>query len=114
MTWCPVVTRNFASMKLKPVYITIEDEDGNIIDRIPYTAAADDWIRAGRLSEKARAGDEEAARQLKEMEETQMMEVVEDDGEDDEEDENEEEDNGYDNKMNREDTDENKNQKDDI
>lgn len=74
------------------------------------TAAADDWIRAGRLREKARAGDEEAARQLKEMEETQMMEVVDDD----EEDENEEEDNGYDNKMNREDTDENKNQKDDI
>ena len=36
-------------MKLKPAYITIEDEDGNIIERIPMTAADDDWIRVSRL-----------------------------------------------------------------
>ncbi len=66
-------------MKFKPAYITIEDEDGKIIDRIPYTAAAEDWIRAGRLRKKAEAGDEEAAKKLEEMENTQMMEVVEDD-----------------------------------
>jgi len=59
-------------MKLKPAYITIEDEHGNIIERIPYTAAADDWIRAGRLRKQAEAGDEEAARKLREMENTQM------------------------------------------
>ncbi len=70
-------------MKFKPVYITIEDEDGNIIERIPYTAAADDWIRAGRLRKKAEAGDKEAAKKLKEMENTQMMEVVDDDDDDD-------------------------------
>ena len=66
-------------MKLKPAYITIEDEDGNIIERIPMTAADDDWIRAGRLRKKAAAGDKEAAKKLKEMENTQMMEVVDDD-----------------------------------
>ncbi len=27
-------------MKLRPAYITIEDGDGNIIERIPMTAAA--------------------------------------------------------------------------
>ena len=94
-------------MKLKPAYITIEDEDGNIIKRIPYTAAADDSIRAGRLREKAKAGDKEAARQLKEMENTQMMEVVEeDDDEDDDED--------FEDNTNDEATDENKKQKDDL
>jgi len=70
-------------MKLKPAYITIEDEDGNIIERIPMTAADDDWIRAGRLRKKAEAGDKEAAKKLKEMENTPMMEVVEDDEPDD-------------------------------
>ena len=38
-------------MKLKPAYITIEDEDGNIIERIPMTAADDDWIRAHPYAE---------------------------------------------------------------
>ncbi len=40
-------------MKLRPAYITIEDGDGNIIERIPMTAADDDWIRAGQLRKKA-------------------------------------------------------------
>ncbi len=59
-------------MKPKLVYIIIEDENSNIIERIPYAAAADDWIRAGRLRKKAEAGDKEAAKKLKEMENTQM------------------------------------------
>lgn len=70
-------------MKLKPAYITIEDEDGNIIERVPFTAANDDWIRAGRLRKKAEAGDKEAAKKLKEMENTSMMVVVDDDEPDD-------------------------------
>jgi hypothetical protein len=73
-------------MKLKPAYITIEDGDGNIIERIPMTAAHDDWIRAGRLRKKAEAGDKEAAKKLEDMENTQMMEVVEDDDYDDDDD----------------------------
>ncbi len=48
------------TMKLKHAYITIENEDGNIIERISMTAADDDWIRAGRLRKKAGAGDKEA------------------------------------------------------
>ncbi len=70
-------------MKFKPAYITIQDEDGNIIERIPYTAASDDWIRAGRLRKKAEAGDKEAAKKLKELENTQMMVIVDDDEDDD-------------------------------
>ncbi len=74
----PIAGQEVNPMKLKPAYITIEDEDGNIIERIPMTAADDDWIRAGRLRKKAEAGDKEAAKKLKEMENTQMMEVVDD------------------------------------
>ncbi len=92
-------------MKLKPVYITIEDEGGNIIERIPYTAAADDWIRAGRLRQKAKAGDKDAARELEQMENTQMMEAVEDDEVD--------HDNGFEDHSTDTPTDKNKKQKDD-
>lgn len=66
-------------MKHKPAYITIEDEDGNIIKRIPMTVADDDWIRAGRLRKKAEAGDKKAAKKLAEMEKTQLMIVVKED-----------------------------------
>lgn len=69
-------------MKTKPVYIEIKDEDGNIIDRIPVTEADDDWIRAGRLSKKAREGDKEAAEKLRQMQNTQMVEYVDDDEDD--------------------------------
>ena len=68
-------------MKTKPVYFTIEDEDGNIINRIPMTEADDDWIRAGRLAKKAREGDKEAAEQLRQMQNTQMVEIVDEDEE---------------------------------
>ncbi len=64
-------------MKHKPAYITVEDEDGNIIKRFPMTVADDDWIRAGRLRKKAKAGDKPAAKKLKEMESTQIMRVDE-------------------------------------
>jgi len=37
------------------------------------TAAGDDWIRASRLKLKAEAGDEEAAKELKEMENCKMI-----------------------------------------
>ncbi len=49
------------------------------------TAINDDWIRSNRLRKKAEAGDKEAAKKLKELENTQMMVAVEDD-EDDESD----------------------------
>ncbi len=65
--------------KKKAMFKTIYDDDGNIIEEIPMTAADDDWIRAGRLRKKAEAGDKEAAKKLKEMENTQMIEWVDDD-----------------------------------
>ena len=69
--------------KKKAIFMTIYDDDGNIIEEIPMTAAADDWIRAGRLRKQAEAGDEEAARKLREMENTQMIEWIDDDDGDD-------------------------------
>ncbi len=63
----------------RAVFITIEDEDGNIIKEIPMSAADDDWIRAGRLRVKADEGDKEAAAKLKEMENTPMYYYEEDD-----------------------------------
>ena len=47
-------------MKLKPAYITIKNEDGNIIERNPMSVADDDWIRAARLQRKAEAKHFEA------------------------------------------------------
>lgn len=67
------------NIKVKPVYITQRDENGKIIDRIPWTEADDDWIRAGRLRKKALEGDKEAEESLRQMENSQMMEVTEDD-----------------------------------
>jgi hypothetical protein len=63
-------------LKLRPVFMEITDEHGKVIDRIPYTAADDDWLRARRLKLRADAGDEQAAAELKEMMNNQMMEVV--------------------------------------
>ena len=62
----------------KAIFMTIFDDDEKIIEEIPMTAADDDWIRAGRLRKKAETGDKEAAKKLKEMENTQMMVVVDD------------------------------------
>jgi hypothetical protein len=68
-------------MKTKPVYLTQKDEKGNIISRIPWTEADDDWIRAGRLRKKALEGDKEAEELLRQMENSQMMEIIEDEEE---------------------------------
>ena len=65
-------------MKRKKATITITDEDGNVIEEIPMTLVNDDWIRSARLAKKARAGDKEAAEELKRMEETEMF-LLEDD-----------------------------------
>jgi hypothetical protein len=65
-------------MKKKPLYIELEDEHGNIIERIPMTEADVDWIRAARLQSKADQGDIEAAEKLKEMESSQMFELEDD------------------------------------
>lgn len=56
----------------KAVFITIEDKDGNIIEEIPMTVASNDWIRAGMLRKKAEEGDQEAAEELKKMQNTEM------------------------------------------
>lgn len=69
-------------MKTKPVYTTLKDKDGKIIARIPWTEADDDWIRAARLSKKAKEGDKEAEEKLRQMENNQMVELIEDDDED--------------------------------
>lgn len=65
-------------MKFRPIYFTLHDEKGKVIKRIPMTAADDDWIRAARLKKRADTGDQEAAEQLKQMEDSQMGEWVED------------------------------------
>lgn len=41
-------------------------------------AANDDWIRAARLAKRAEQGDEEAAKKLKELEETKLVYYEED------------------------------------
>ncbi len=46
------------------------------------SAADDDWIRAGRLRKKAEEGDQEAAGELKMMEDTEMYYFEEDDDKD--------------------------------
>jgi hypothetical protein len=70
--------------KMRPIYTTLKDEDGNIIERIPLTEADDDWIRAGRLRQKALNGDKEAEEELRRMENAQMYEYTDDEEEADE------------------------------
>jgi hypothetical protein len=62
-------------MKTKPVYHTIKDEKGKVISKIPVTEADDDWIRAARLAKKAKEGDKEAEKELRRMQNTQMIEI---------------------------------------
>ena len=62
-------------MKKKKATITITDEEGNVIEEIGMSAADGDWLRAGRLAEKARTGDQQAAEELKRMEDTELFEV---------------------------------------
>lgn len=60
-------------MKVKSVKpITTNDNDEVEIHLAP-DAANDDWIRAGRLKEAADNGDEEAAKELEQLEEDDMV-----------------------------------------
>jgi len=65
-------------MKRKKVKITGE-LDGEKVFEVNFTAANDDWMRAGRLKTRADAGDKEAAAELKRMEETSLVEITDDD-----------------------------------
>ncbi len=40
---------------------------------LPVYESDDDWIRAGRLAEKARAGDKEAEAELERMNKAEMV-----------------------------------------
>jgi len=62
-------------MKKKKATITITDDEGNVIKEIPMSAADGDWLRAGRLAEKARAGDQHAAEELKRMQDNELFEL---------------------------------------
>jgi len=50
-------------------------EDGTLVINMDTTEADSDWIRASRLKKRADAGDKEAARELAEMEATEMVEI---------------------------------------
>ncbi|TVQ86833.1 MAG: hypothetical protein EA393_11320 [Bacteroidetes bacterium] len=60
-------------MKKKPVNITIVDDSGKVVE-IPLTLANDNWMRAARLARKAKEGDKKAEEELRQMQNTQMME----------------------------------------
>jgi hypothetical protein len=66
-------------MKTRPAYFIIEAKDGKIITKFPITEADDDWIRAARLAKKAKEGDKEAEKELRRMENTQMVEFDDED-----------------------------------
>jgi hypothetical protein len=59
--------------KLEPIET---DENGEITYNLGSTAADMDWIRAGRLVQKAKAGDKAAAKELEELENTPMLEFT--------------------------------------
>lgn len=69
-------------MKRKNVKIT-GDVDGEKVFEVTWTAANDDWMRAGRLKARADAGDKEAAAELKRMDETPMVEISDEDANED-------------------------------
>ncbi|MBA2882213.1 hypothetical protein HNR65_002554 [Desulfosalsimonas propionicica] len=69
-------------MKFKLVKAVDKDENGNLVINLASNAADDDWLRAARLARRAKAGDEEAAKELKFLRETPMVRLVEDEKED--------------------------------
>lgn len=69
-------------MKFKPVKAVDKDKNGNLVINLAANAADDDWLRAARLARRAEAGDGEAAKELKRLRETPMVQVVEDEKED--------------------------------
>ncbi len=46
--------------------------NGKVKESFPLTEADHDWIRAGRLREKAKKGDNKAQKKLEKMEKTYM------------------------------------------
>jgi len=66
-------------MKFKPVKAIEKDKNGNLVFNLAADAANADWIRAARLAHRAEAGDEEAAKELKRLQETPMVQIIEDD-----------------------------------
>jgi len=66
-------------MKFKPVKAIEKDKNGNLVFNLAADAANADWIRAARLARRAEAGDEEAAKELKRLQETPMVQIIEDD-----------------------------------
>ena len=52
-------------------------ENGKKIVNLCFNESGDDWIRAGRLSEEAKAGDKESARELERMDKGRMLKAVE-------------------------------------
>ncbi len=67
------------AMKRKIVKITGE-VDGKKVFEVIWSAANDDWMRAGRLKARADEGNKEAAAKLKRMQGT-PMDIVEDEDE---------------------------------
>jgi len=59
--------------KLEPIET---DDNGEITYNLGSTAADMDWIRAGRLAQRAKAGDKAAGKELEEMENTPMVEFT--------------------------------------
>lgn len=57
--------------KVKPIE---KKKDGSYIIDLGADAANDDWMRSARLLRKAKAGDEEARKELEELFNTPMME----------------------------------------
>ena len=56
--------------------IMTSEKDGRITSVNSWSMANDDPIRAGRLAEKARNGNKSAAKKLKKLEETKMIEII--------------------------------------
>lgn len=63
--------------KIKPYYY---DEEGTLCINACCDAANSDWMQAGRLSEKAKQGDEVARKKLDELESTPMLRTIEEEG----------------------------------
>ena len=62
-----------AEYKRVPVKAIEHDEDGNLVINTSPDAANDDWLRARRLQKAAEQGDEQARRELEELQRTGMF-----------------------------------------
>jgi len=57
----------------REVISPVSVEDGEPIINANCSEANDDWMRAGRLAEKADQGDENAREELDKMDDTEMV-----------------------------------------